>query len=116
GGRARTRSREPRPWTWPLPDTEAVRRALEPERKVEQECVEQARKTESAPKGWPAALIMFHLGMWRERLRNGLADLAEGREFTPAPSNIDEVNDAELANGIGTPLTDAAARSDRLVA
>jgi len=59
---------------------------------------------------------MFHLGMWRERLRNGLADLAEGREFTPAPSNIDEVNDAELANGIGTPLTDAAARSDRLLA
>ena len=36
---------------------------------------------------------MFHLGMWRERLRNGLADLAEGREFTPAPSNIDEVNE-----------------------
>ena len=58
---------------------------------------------------------MFHLGMWRERLRNGLADLAEGRSFTPPPVNIDELNDAELADGIGTPLTDAAARSDHLL-
>jgi tetratricopeptide (TPR) repeat protein len=28
---------------------------------------------------------------------------------------VDEVNDAELANGIGTPLNDAAARSDHLL-
>ena len=59
---------------------------------------------------------MFHLGMWRERLRNGLTDFAEGRPFTPPPANIDELNDAELANGIGTPLADAAARSDHLLA
>jgi hypothetical protein len=59
---------------------------------------------------------MFHLGMWRERLRNGFTDLAEGRPFTPPPVNIDELNDAELANGIGTPLADAAARSDHLLA
>jgi tetratricopeptide (TPR) repeat protein len=58
---------------------------------------------------------MFHLGMWRERLRNGLTDFAEGRPFTPPPANIDEINDAELANGIGTPLADAAARSDHLL-
>jgi tetratricopeptide (TPR) repeat protein len=59
---------------------------------------------------------MFHLGMWRERLRNAFADVAEGRTHTPPPANIDEVNDAELADGIGTPLADAAARSDRLLA
>jgi hypothetical protein len=54
--------------------------------------------------------------MWRERMRNALNDLSEGREPAPPPANTDEVNDAELPNGIGTPLTDAAARSDRLLA
>ena len=58
---------------------------------------------------------MFHLGMWRERMRNCLTDLAEGRPVTP-PGNDDEINDAELPNGIGTPLADAAARSDHLLA
>ena len=85
------------------------------QRKVEQEFVDRARKSESAPKGWPAALIMFHLGMWRERMRNALTDVAEGRSYTP-PGNADEINDAELPNGIGTPLADAAARSDHLLA
>jgi hypothetical protein len=58
---------------------------------------------------------MFHLGMWRERLRDAFLDVSEGRSFTPPPKNIDEVNDAELANGIGTPLADAAARADHLL-
>lgn len=58
---------------------------------------------------------MFHLGMWRERLRNAFLDVSEGRSFTPIPKNIDEVNDAELADGIGTPLADAAARADHLL-
>ena len=75
-------------------------------------------QTESAPKGWPAALLMFHVGMWRERMRDALTDLAEGRTPKPPPpiERQDEVNDAELANGIGTPLADAAARSDHLLA
>lgn len=90
-------------------------RALESERRAEQEFVDRAREAESAPKGWPAALLMFHLGMWRERMRNSLTELAEGRPPTPPPSNTDEVNDAELPNGIGTPLADAAARSDHLL-
>lgn len=85
------------------------------ERKVEQEFVAKAMKDEHAPVGWPAALIMFHLAMWRERLRNGLSDFAAGREFKPPPANIDEFNDAELATGIGTPLADGAARSDQLL-
>jgi hypothetical protein len=75
-------------------------------------------KSESAPRGWPAALIMFHLGMWRERMRNALTAVAEGRTPEPPPpiERQDEFNDAELANGIGTPLADAAARSDHLLA
>ncbi len=80
--------------------------------------METARSSEKAPKGWPAALVMFHLGMWRERMRNSLTDLAEGR--TPAaPPPIeqqDALNDAEVAHAIGTPLTDAAARCDHLLA
>lgn len=48
-------------------------------------------------------------------MRNALTDLAEGRPYT-APGNVDEINDSELPNGIGTPLADAAARSDHLLA
>lgn len=94
----------------------AVGDALERERKLEREFVAEARRGEKAPKGWPAALIMFHIGMWRERLRNGLAAAAEGRDHTPpALSDVDPINDEELASGIGTPLADAAARADRLL-
>lgn len=61
---------------------------------------------------------MFHMGMWRERMRNALTAVAEGRtpEAPPPIERQDEFNDAELANGIGTPLADAAARSDHLLA
>ncbi|TMF29281.1 MAG: hypothetical protein E6I30_13895 [Chloroflexi bacterium] len=78
--------------------------------------METARGAESAPRGWPAALVMFHLGMWRERLRNALTNISEGKDYERPPANIDEVNEAELARGIGTPLTDAASRSDHLLA
>jgi tetratricopeptide (TPR) repeat protein len=83
--------------------------------KVEQDFVEEAHRTETAPKGWPAALLMFHLGMWRERMRKSLTDVSEGREQTPPPVDANEVNDSELAYGIGTPLADAAARSEHLL-
>ncbi len=53
--------------------------------------------------------------MWRERLRNALTEVHEGRTHTQPPENIDELNDAELPEGIGTPLADAAARSDHLL-
>jgi hypothetical protein len=61
---------------------------------------------------------MFHLGMWRERMRDALTAVAEGRTPEPPPpiEQQDEFNDAELADGIGTPLADAAARSDHLLA
>lgn len=94
---------------------DGVRRALETELQVEREFVGGARRSETAPKGWPAALLMFHVSMWRELLRNALRDVSEGRPHTPPPVSADDFNDMELANGIGTPLTDAAARSEILL-
>lgn len=91
-----------------------IREALERQRKAEQDFVADARDHEKAPKGWPAALIMFHCSMWRERLLHAMTEIAEGRPQPPPPGDVDAVNDAELASGIGTPLADAAARSDKL--
>jgi hypothetical protein len=95
-----------------------VRKALEAEREMEREFVAQVTTSETAPKGWPAALLLFHLSMWRERLRNALVDVREGRAYTPSPESqeIDEVNDAELASGLGVSLSDIAERSDMLLA
>ena len=53
--------------------------------------------------------------MWRERLRNALASVSQGQPFDHPSRNVDELNDAELPEGIGTPLADAAARSDLLL-
>lgn len=89
--------------------------ALENQRAVEQEFVELARSNETAPVGWPAALVMFHVGMWRERMRNSFTDLAAGRETAVPPMDVDAFNAAELADGIGTPLADAAGRADHLL-
>ena len=93
-----------------------VRKALEAQREMEREFVEKARKFETAPKGWPAALVMFHICMWRERMKNALTDVREGRVYTPGPENVDEANDAELAGGLGVALVDIAERSDILLA
>lgn len=92
-----------------------VRKALEAEREMEREFVAQVTTSETAPKGWPAALLLFHLSMWRERLRNALVDVSEGRSYTPPPENQDEVNDTELASGLGVSLSDIAERSDTLL-
>jgi len=59
---------------------------------------------------------MFHIGMWRERLRNAMAKMSDGNDYERPPADIDEFNETELAQGIGTPLTDAAARADHLLA
>jgi len=95
-----------------MPD---IRQALESQRALEKEFVAEALRSETQPKGWPAALLMFHLSMWRERLRDALTEFRHARPYAAPPENIDEVNDAELAGGIGTPLADAAARSDTLL-
>ena len=73
------------------------------------------QSNEKAPVGWPAALLLFHVGMWRERMRNVLVSLSEGKEYEKPPPNTDEFNDAELVRGIGTPLADAASRADHLL-
>ncbi|HEV2036428.1 MAG TPA: hypothetical protein VGU71_19945 [Candidatus Dormibacteraeota bacterium] len=93
-----------------------VRKALEAEREMEREFVAKARESETAPKGWPAALVMFHVCMWRERMCNALTDVREERAYTPPPENMDEFNDAELAGGLGVSLVDIAERSDVLIA
>jgi tetratricopeptide (TPR) repeat protein len=92
-----------------------VRKALESQRELEKEFVAEALRSETHPQGWPAALLMFHLSMWRERLRDALTEFRHARPYTVPPENIDEINDGELAGGIGTPLADAAARSDKLL-
>jgi hypothetical protein len=53
--------------------------------------------------------------MWRERMRNVLASMSEGKDYERQPPNTDEFNDAELVRGIGTPLADAASRADHLL-
>lgn len=57
---------------------------------------------------------MFHIAMWRERMRDALAAAIDGREYK-LPGTVSEINDSELPNGIGTPLTDAAARAEHLL-
>ena len=94
---------------------EGFQRALESQRKVEQDFVAEAIRSETQPKGWPAALVMFHISMWRERMRDALTEFRHARPYAAPPENIDEINDAELASGIGTPLADVAARSDKLL-
>src|ERR1700682_5473144 len=93
-----------------------VRKVLEAQREMEREFVAEVRKSETQPKGWPAALVLFHISMWRERLRDALTNLRDGRPYQPPPENIDEVNDAELASGLGVSLSDIAERSDTLLA
>ncbi len=92
-----------------------VLKALGSQRELEREFVAEALKSETQPKGWPAALVMFHISMWRERLRDALVEFRHARPYTAPPEDVDEVNDAELASGIGTPLADAAARSEKLL-
>src|SRR3982074_539654 len=89
-----------------------VRQVLEAERELEREFAAEATRSETAPKGWPAALNLFHICMWRERLSNALTDVREGRAFTPPPGDVDETNDAELPGGLGVGLADIAERSD----
>jgi hypothetical protein len=73
------------------------------------------QSNEKAPVGWPAALVLFHVGMWRERMRNVLASMSEGKDYERQPPNTDEFNEAELVRGIGIPLADAASRAEHLL-
>lgn len=91
-------------------------RLLDVERELERSFVEEETALDREPKGWPAALIMFHLAAWRERLRRGLTDFHAGRTYTPPPANINEFNDAELPSGKGVSLEDSSGRADAALA
>jgi hypothetical protein len=56
---------------------EGVHRVLEAQQKLEHEFVAGAVRSETQPKGWPAALVMFHISMWRERLRDALTEFRQ---------------------------------------
>jgi tetratricopeptide (TPR) repeat protein len=90
----------------------AIERLLESERDMERRFVAEAKTNETQPKGWPAALIMFHIAQWRVRLRNAFADVEAARPYTPIPANIDELNDVELPTGARVSLDEAATRAD----
>jgi hypothetical protein len=89
-----------------------VTRLLESEREIEKRFVAGARAKEAEPNGWPAALIMFHIAMWRGRLRKAFDEVHAGRPHTPIPANIDDFNDVELPTGAGVSLDEAATRAD----
>jgi hypothetical protein len=89
-----------------------VRSLLESERDVERDFVAGERATAN---GWTAALTMFHLVKWRERMRDALAAVRDGRPHTPPPQNIDEFNDGELAGASKMPAAETAQRADMLL-
>lgn len=90
-----------------------VRSILESERNIERDFVAGDRAN---PKGWSAALTMFHFLKWRERVHEALTALRDGRAYTTPPQNIDEFNDAELATAAQTSLADSAKAADSLLA
>lgn len=67
------------------------------------------------PKGWSVALTMFHFVKWRERMLAALSDLRDGRAYAAPPQNVDEFNDAELADASQMSLADAAGEADSLL-
>ncbi len=91
-----------------------VRRLLDSERETERRFGVEAAD-EPNPIGWSPALLMFHVSRWRERLRDGLTQVSQGLPVTAPPDDVDGVNDAELPQGAGASLEDAAARSDETV-
>lgn len=90
-----------------------VRSILESERNIERDFVAGDRAN---PKGWSAALTMFHFLKWRERVHEALTALRDGRAYATPPQNIDEFNDAELATAAQTSLADSAKAADSLLA
>ena len=85
---------------------------LQRQRDVERDFVAEMTGKPEPSSGWTPAMTMFHLAMWRERLWNGLTETAAERPVNAPPSNIDELNDAEMTGAAGVSLADAAARSD----
>ena len=85
---------------------------LQKQRDLEKAFVAEAAAKPEPAAGWTPTMTLFHLAKWRERLWNGLTEVAAERPVNAPPGNIDELNDAEMAGATGVSLADAAAQSD----
>jgi len=85
---------------------------LQAEQELEREFAAEVAGEADPPEGWSAAMMMFHVAQWRERLRKALTETAAGRPVNAPTGNIDELNDAEMAAASELTLVDEAARSD----
>lgn len=92
-----------------------VRWLLESERETEWQFVLSAAGEPGHSGGWTAALLMFHVARWRERLGAGLTQLREGRTVEAPPQDVDAVNARELPQGRHLSLDETATRSDASV-
>lgn len=90
-----------------------LRRLLEAERRTEREFVTDVARLPQHPTGWPTSLLLFHVYRWRERMRDGLRQLRDGKAVTPPPDDVDGFNNRELAQGRSVSLDEAADRADR---
>ena len=86
---------------------------LEDQRRLERDLVAETAKLPVVANGWPASLLLFHIYRWRERLRDGLRQMQDGKPVVGPPENIDEFNNSELAQGAQVSLEEAANRADR---
>src|SRR5260370_7658471 len=80
-----------------------VLKALESERELEKEFVAEALRSETQPKGWPAALVMFHISMWRGRLPHPLTQFPPARPYPPPPQTTAEGTHPPLAPRLSPP-------------
>ena len=85
---------------------------LRAEQELERQFIDEATGTTEPAEGWSAAMVMFHVAQWRERLSNALTEAAAGRPVNPPTGNIDELNDAEMAGAAQLSLADEAARAN----
>jgi hypothetical protein len=85
---------------------------LQKQREIERTYVAEMTAKPQPSTGWTPTMTMFHIAQWRERLWNGLTEVAAERPVNAPPGDIDEFNDAEMAGAAGVSLADAAARSD----
>ncbi len=86
---------------------------LQTEREFEQQFALEAVHEPEYPTGWSAALLLFHISRWRERLRDRLTQVRDGRPVEPLP-DPDTINAVELVEGAGMSLRDAAAYADKV--
>jgi len=83
---------------------------------MERQFAVEARTESDHPTGWPAALLLFHIAIWREQLLNGLRQKERGEAVAQPPKDVDAFNAAQLARGAGVSFEDALARSDQALA